>query len=40
MNEMEIEDLSVVEDGRVAGLLSRSELLKLVQLRGQLQLKR
>ncbi|HEX2923205.1 MAG TPA: site-2 protease family protein [Chloroflexota bacterium] len=37
LNELEMEDLPVVEDGRVVGILSRSELMRLVQTRQQLR---
>jgi Zn-dependent protease/CBS domain-containing protein len=37
LNELEMEELPVVEDGRVAGIVSRAELMKLVKTRDQLK---
>ncbi|MCL4370013.1 MAG: site-2 protease family protein [Chloroflexi bacterium] len=37
LNEMETEELPVVDEGRVIGMLSRADLLKLVQVRGILR---
>ena len=37
LNEMGTDELPVVEEGRVVGMLSRADLLKLVQVRGVLR---